>query len=98
MTGREGDGNAQGRPPGQPAVPRLPLRAGPLRPSPRAWRPRHQLPQPPQDPRRQDLTPRHAQVTIREIRRPAPRHWHIRRTDVITVLLAAATVVALLVR
>lgn len=53
---------------------------------------------PSQDPGPQDLTPRRARVTIREIPRPAPRRWRIRWIDVITVLLVAAAATALLVR
>lgn len=54
--------------------------------------------QPLEGPGPQDLTPRRTRVTIREIPRPVPRRWPIRWIDVITLLLMAAAVAALLVR
>ena len=54
--------------------------------------------QPPQDLPPSALTPRRAQVWIREIPQPAPRRWRIPWLDVAAALLIAAVVAALLIR
>ena len=60
--------------------------------------PASSLLQPPQDLPPSALTPRRAQVWIREIPQPAPRRWRIPWLDVAAVLLIAAVVAVLLIR